>query len=350
MRKFFAFLFNLSGIPIGFLLLRDFPKFLGFLVFSLSNILLQFVSWFLSFKINGIFIVYLWLSYLIFYYIIIIFFTIKSIKTYPERKELRKYSPFNRSLLGIGLVIFVIFLSEWGVSYTKENFFAGKSILSGSTEPNLQIGDYIYVNNKFNSIERGDFITYQLDPELLEEQKSLIKRVIGLPGDRIHITIKSIGKNKNILQIVINGVPLNTSIVPMNMNQEDFDIKMNENFFIQESLGDKSYLTTYKNGIFNLDFMKYLNQEITLEDNEYFLLGDNRFDSFDSLSHGPVHRDSIRGKYVVTYFSVNYKDNTCDLYETTLSEDYSFYKDCPKDFLTRIKRMKIRFHRIGFNG
>jgi signal peptidase I len=156
------------------------------------------------------------------------------------------------------------------------------SIPSGSMQPTLLIGDYLLVNkftygirnpltNKvwipIGTPQRGDVVVfiYPQDPT-----KDFIKRVIGLPGDRIQII------NKKVL---ING-------------------KVFEN---PEAVYDDPMVippphSPNESGRDNMG-------PVVVPANSYFVMGDNRDHSYDSRFWGFVPMDSLRGKALIIYFS-----------------------------------------------
>jgi signal peptidase I len=127
----------------------------------------------------------------------------------------------------------------------------------GSMEPGLEDQERIFINKlvyKFESIERGDIIVFRYPRDT---HKSFIKRVIGLPGDRIHISYG---------HVFVNDHQLPESYVP----------------------------TDY------LDARSFA--EIVVPHNAYFVLGDHRSMSNDSRDFGPVMRSYIYGKAVFGYW------------------------------------------------
>ena len=93
---------------------------------------------------------------------------------------------------------------------------------------------------------------YPRDPE-----KSYIKRVIALPGDRLRITQGTVW---------VNGVAIKESYVP------------------EEFRDSRSYA------------------EIVIPEDTYFMMGDHRSISSDSREFGPVERSLIYGKAVFVYW------------------------------------------------
>ena len=125
-----------------------------------------------------------------------------------------------------------------------------------SMSPTLLVGDKVIVNKlkyKFSEIQRGDVVAFYSP----YEEKYLVKRVIGLPGENITCTREG--------KIFINGADLNEKYIP-------------EDFFI--AYEEKSYNTG---------------------DSEYFLMGDNRNNSSDSRVFGNIEKNSIFGKVFFIY-------------------------------------------------
>ena len=123
--------------------------------------------------------------------------------------------------------------------------------------PRLEDHDRLFINKfvyRISAIHRGDVVVfhYPRDPE-----KSYIKRVIGLPGDRLRIDHGCVW---------LNGKALREGYVP----EEFQDTKSTA--------------------------------EIVVPDDNYFVMGDHRSISSDSREFGPVDRDLIYGKAVFVYW------------------------------------------------
>jgi len=158
-------------------------------------------------------------------------------------------------------------------------------IPSGSMLETLQIGDHILVNKMvygtpvevpFTGIKlfstpgvrdpaHGDVIVFKFpqDPD-----RDFIKRVIGIPGDKIEIRDK---------QVYRNGVKLDEPFIA----HKDPAVRMK---------GDDKRD--------NVDMF-------TVPPDKYFVMGDNRDFSLDSRFWGFVNRDLIRGKALILYWSWN---------------------------------------------
>ena len=123
--------------------------------------------------------------------------------------------------------------------------------------PRLEDHDRLFINKfvyRFSEIERGDVVVfhYPRDPE-----KSYIKRVIGLPGDKIRIDHGL---------VYLNGRRLRETYVP-------------------DAYEDSRSMA-----------------EMEVPDDCYFVMGDHRSISSDSREFGPVDRSLIYGKAVFVYW------------------------------------------------
>lgn len=132
------------------------------------------------------------------------------------------------------------------------------SVSGNSMDPTLKSGDKILVFTKAYILEkpkRGDLI-------LLEaENKEWVKRIVGLPGELIEIS--------------------------------DSKVKIN----------NKPIFESYINSLHT-----YGNQRFFLDNDQYYVLGDNRQpnESIDSRILGPISKESIKGK-VIGVYSPNFK-------------------------------------------
>jgi signal peptidase I len=104
------------------------------------------------------------------------------------------------------------------------------------------------------SIERGDVVVFHYPRDL---EKSYIKRVIALPGDRLRIDHG---------MVWLNGQPQAEKYVP------------------EEYRDSRTYA------------------EIVIPENSYFMMGDHRSISSDSREFGPVERSFIYGKAAFVYW------------------------------------------------
>ncbi len=153
-----------------------------------------------------------------------------------------------RELIETLLLTLVIFLL---IRFAVQNF----RIEGFSMEPNFHDGQFLLVNKilyMFSPVERGDVVIFHYPNN---PSRDFIKRIIGLPGDKVEIVNG---------RVVINGEMLNESY-PLNP-------------------GTYSYGPT------------------TVGPGEYFVLGDNRNNSSDSHSWGLLPAKDIIGKAWVSYW------------------------------------------------
>ena len=187
-------------------------------------------------------------------------------------------------------------------------------IPSSSMEPTLLVGDRLFVTkytygyskhsfpfsppilNKrimFSSPERGDVIVFKTPAD---NRTDYIKRLIGLPGDKIQFIDTNLYlNNSEILKSKINN---KTTIF---CGDKSIDV-----YRFQEKLSNgKKFHTVY------LKDYTYQNSDVfTVPKDHYFFLGDNRDCSKDSRylsSVGYVHKDNLVGKAQFIFFSSDKK-------------------------------------------
>ena len=122
-----------------------------------------------------------------------------------------------------------------------------------SMYPTLNNNDFLLLKKYDKSFKRFDVVVIKYN------KSKLVKRVIGLPGEKIKITTTKVGNNL-ASTIYINGEKL----------EEDYGYEKIENAGIAK-------------------------EEITLKDDEYFVIGDNRNNSSDSRVIGPIKKKDIVG-------------------------------------------------------
>lgn len=208
-----------------------------------------------------------------------------------------------------GLGIIRELLRTWGpavlaVILIRTFIFEPYRIPSGSMVPTLLIGDHVLVSKFAYGIwipwtrielldlgdpQRGDVIVfrYPRNPSL-----TYIKRVIGIPGDKIRVRDN---------RVILNGVEQPTTPTGSFafVDDECRDIPSQE---YQEDLSGVKHdiLTSTTGGTFLAD-----TREITVPPKNVFVMGDNRDHSEDSRRWGFVRYDQVKGKAYVVWFSWN---------------------------------------------
>ncbi len=178
-------------------------------------------------------------------------------------------------------------------------------IPSGSMEDTLLVGDYLLVDKTrfgpgghwqpvlpYRAIHRGDIVVfrYPVDPT-----QHFVKRVIGLPGDRIHLWHG---------HVYINGRALHEPYVVF---KEHFPDEFRDNFprgdwtneNVERRMG-RAIANPRQDG------------ELIVPRGHYFVLGDNRDQSLDSRYWGFVPRENIIGRPLLIYFSMVEADDDDD--------------------------------------
>ena len=182
------------------------------------------------------------------------------------------------------ICVFVIFLL-----FSRAFVFQQSKIPTGSMKDTILIGDYILVNKFVYSgtptalenavlpvkpIERGDVVIFKYPSE---PEVDYVKRVIGLPGEEMHI-INGV--------VFIDGVPLDEPYVKHT-----------------QPPGRRTY-DNYGPRV--------------ISDEHYFCMGDNRDQSADSRAWGTVHRSLMRGRALLIWYSF---EEDPDAYRKTAIRD-----------------------------
>ena len=144
------------------------------------------------------------------------------------------------------IVIFVIFIKTYIVTPIRVN---GPSMNDTLHNKDIMLLDEI--SYKFNDIKRFDIVVLKYEDEYI------IKRVVGLPGEE--------------LEVKDNRLYINGKIVKQDFNHaETKDI-----------------------------------EKVIVEENCYYVLGDNRINSVDSRIIGSVNKNRIKGKAIFTIYPFN---------------------------------------------
>jgi signal peptidase I len=170
-------------------------------------------------------------------------------------------------------VVLALFVRTW--------VFQAFKIPTGSMENNLLIGDHLIVNKMMfaqtatglerailpgRPIRRGDVIVFKYP---VEPERDFVKRVIGLPGDRLELHRK---------KVYVNGQMLNEPYVQ----------------FLEPPSTD---------GPPHSDDLREEYGPVTVPADQYFMMGDNRDNSQDSRFWGFMPASYVKGNALFIYFS-----------------------------------------------
>lgn len=204
-----------------------------------------------------------------------VFCVVDAFSIAKKRKENYEPAKYNRWFVYLGYFVILSLISALLSAGFKTNAF---NITSGSMEPVLLVGDSILVNEVIYGVKipilrktiipvtdpkRDDIVVF-IYP--VDRSMSLIKRVIGVAGDKIEIVNKKIFINdKNYKDSY--GVFKDSDILPQSVEPRD-------NF-----------------------------GPVTVPENSIFVMGDNRDESLDSRYWGFVDLRDIEGKAFIIYWS-----------------------------------------------
>jgi signal peptidase I len=168
-------------------------------------------------------------------------------------------------------------------------------IPTGSMEDNLLVGDHLLVDKlayappgplskyllPYTPLKRGDIIVFRFPGDI---KQTFVKRVIGVPGDRIRI------ENK---QVFVNGKPYDE---PYKVHKTPYIDSYRDNFPSPPNtrVDEKAIRMLEENVV---------NGEVVVPPDCYFAMGDNRDSSLDSRYWGFVPRANIIGKPLIVYWS-----------------------------------------------
>ncbi len=198
-----------------------------------------------------------------------------------------------RPLLIIALVLFSIrsSLADWN------------DVPSGSMNPTIIEGDRIFVNKlaydlkvpfttwhlaQWSNPQRGDIVVFYSPHDGMR----LVKRVIGLPGDTIELRDE---------QLIINGKPVNYAPLGVEIPVQLPLAEQEQSLFATEHLPGHSHAIMAIPEV----SAKRTFGPVRVPAGNYFMMGDNRDDSFDSRYFGFVPRNKIVGKATDVVYSVD---------------------------------------------
>ena len=171
-------------------------------------------------------------------------------------------------------------------------------IPSESMEKTLLIGDYLLVDKvhyghsllwgwllPYHAIQRQDIIVFRYP---VNPRQHFVKRVVAVPGDRVRLINK---------HVYVNGTRQDDDYATFNWGQRD---KFRDNFPDGGLYGDNISARWF------LQARKLLDgNELIVPEGSFFVLGDNRDDSYDSRYWGFVPYENIVGRPLLIYWSMD---------------------------------------------
>ena len=212
----------------------------------------------------------------------------------PERPK----ETLPESIAGIASVLVVgLFI----LTFVLQHF----EIPSSSMEQTLLIGDHVFVDRltpldrgklgwllPYRGIHRGDTAVF-LTPNPAEQGMYLVKRIIGVPGDRIRL-------HNGV--VYLNGVRQAEPYVVRNGTYDTY----RDEFPSALSYGIGQLATGWPATLES----SIQNGEVVIPPDHYFAMGDNRDNSLDSRYWGFVPKENIIGRPLVVFWSFNVPGDT----------------------------------------
>nr|WP_293159452.1 signal peptidase I [Okeania sp. SIO2C9] len=165
-------------------------------------------------------------------------------------------------------------------------FAESRYIPSGVMLPTLEINDRLIIDKwsyNFQEPKRGDIVIFMPTEALKKLYKDpFIKRIIGLPGETIEV------KNG---KVYVNNKPLEEKYLASAVKPQE---KVTGNSKYQQTIIEVCPPDR-----------RFLSKSITLPENSYIVMGDNRNHSYDSRCWGYVPRSNIFGKVFKRFWPIN---------------------------------------------
>lgn len=181
-------------------------------------------------------------------------------KTIDEGTDKPKRKGVGAFRLLITTIIALIIAIIYGLF--ASGYLKAEEIISGSMEPTILIGDRVIMSSlSTGNLKAGDVVIFEPTES---NELPLIKRIAAVPGDEVYVVNN---------QVLVNTKP-------------------------------DAYLVK-KLGLFPIN----LSYKISIPEDHYYVLGDNRMSSYDSFYFGPIHQDRIIGKAMYIYYPLSHARN-----------------------------------------
>ena len=229
----------------------------------------------------------------------------------------------------------VLVIGLFALTFIFQNF----EIPSSSMEKTLLIGDHVLVDRitlappthwapfiPYRNVKRGDIIVFFKpgEPDLY-----LVKRVVGIPGDHIHLRAGI---------VYLNGQPQNEPLADKPTDSNYFPYRDDFPAIPPSEASDVTATWT-------VELPTHVDQsgDLVVPPGRYFAMGDNRTVSLDSRYWGFVPRENIVGRPLFVYWSFI---QSGDQYEkTSLADRASFFVHTIVHFFDQT-RWKRTFHLV----
>jgi signal peptidase I len=232
------------------------------------------------------------------------------------------------TVLAVGLFV---------MTFVFQNF----EIPSASMEKTLLIGDHVLVDRislappslwarfvHYREVRRGDIIVF-LKPHPETPDLYLVKRCIGIPGDRIHL-------RDGI--IYLNGVAQNEPYAEMPRDDGDPHDAYTpyRDDFPADLPGIEEQASLNNASLWAVDLPNHVvDGDLVVPPGSVFAMGDNRTESLDGRYWGFVPRENIVGRPLFVYWSFMTPDD--QMYKTAFSERLAFIGNILTHFISETR-------------
>jgi signal peptidase I len=224
------------------------------------------------------------------------------------------------------------FVAEWAVTililvFGTTTLMQAFVVPTSSMESTVMTGDHLIVDKlaysppgsisrmllPYTDVKRGDIIVFKFPPD---PRQMYVKRVMGVPGDRIKVSGK---------KVTLNGRPLTE---PYTQHIDAAELPYRDSFpdtpvgVPYEYMGRVNEMMTHVDKV---------SGELIVPEGRYFAMGDNRDNSLDSRYWGFVPRENIMGKPTIIFWS--YATTTDNLVDFRLDH----FLDLAKNFFSKTR-------------
>lgn len=228
------------------------------------------------------------------------------------------------------LVVTVI-LAIFGTTFVLQAF----KIPTVSMENTLLVGDHLLVNKvafafhsgplsrllPYRDIRRGDVVVFRYPPsdDHTQPGEHFVKRVIGVPGDRIRIVRR---------QVIVNG---QAATEPFVRHSYPGQVRPGDDFPPPDSESMRGATARWSAEVQN----QLRDGELVVPPGRYFVMGDNREQSWDSRFWGFVPRELISGRPLFIYWS--YETSRDEYIRTSLADRMAQTVDLVVHFFSKTR-------------
>jgi len=222
-------------------------------------------------------------------------------------------TPHQDWLISLQSLLTTVVIAIFVVTFIIQAF----QIPSESMESTLLIGDYLLVDKlcygggkfldhilPYRTVHRGDIVVFHYP---VHPSEHFVKRVVGVPGDRLRLINR---------EVYVNGARLQEPYVQHVSTKHDV---------FRDEFPRLDVSAPGLEGGWWLQMKKLVEDgELIIPEGDYFVLGDNRDDSDDSRYWGFVPRENIVGRPLLIYWSVRSAEDDLPVSSTPGDKLYHF--------------------------